>query len=133
MKGDNYGVYWILNRVLIHHIIKEKSSKNRRKTKRHEENGKNGESQGRTAVHPWTHDRASHHDGSCALPWPARGGHCPARSRRFLNDAFCAPLCLSLGLGSSCFGPPLQLCLIYMALNFIKLGFKSHISPKNLA
>ena len=106
-------------------IIKAKTRKTRRKTKRHEENRTTRNGTGTHASHhgPWWSPRAAH------------GRVCPARSVRFFNAAFCALLVLQFGprvlpmLGHC--KPPLQVSLIHMALNFILSPITWLDSPKS--
>jgi len=113
MKEECYGVYWVLNRVLIHHIIKAKSSKNRRKTKSCAKKGKiqsttgtHGRATRRTAVCPSTTGRAPHHGHpmvATVLPGPFA-----SRMTRF---GFLWTLIWALDLHVLGL---LQLCLIYV-------------------
>jgi len=114
-------------------IIRQKQQQNGWKTKGLEEKPERPRTRRRTAVPAGRTTVRPPHRRPCIPPQAARGGPCLARSDASSTQRFALPLDLGLGLGSSCFGPPLQLYLIYMALNFIYRGFNSHISPKNLA
>ena len=121
---------WVAKMSKYMGIIRQKQSKNRRKSKSRAKTAKTRTTTGTHGRASRAHDHVSLHHGLCALPRVARGGHCFARSRRFLIATFWPLFDLSLDLGSSCFEPRLQLCLIYMPqlhLAWIKL---SHFSKK---
>jgi len=121
-------LYWLCSKYPDTSYYKGKNRKTRRKTKKHEENGKI------PSGTEMTRPCAPHH-------WPwwalrlARGGLYPSRSICFFNAAFCALLVLRFGprvlLMLSHFGPPLQASLIHMASQgslFLQLLGLSHVN-----
>jgi len=115
---------WLPKMSMYMGIIREKQRKNRRKTKSHARNGKIRSTTGTHGRVSRAHDRASLHHGPCIPPpWAvrppraARGGHCPARSIWFSNDAFWLPLDLDLG------------CWIFMYWAYFATLLDLHASP----
>ena len=122
-----------LIRVLIHHIIKARSSKNRQKTKRHKEKperprtrGRTAVRAGRTAVRPPTTGRASHHGQPVVATVPP--GLFVSRTTHF---GFLWTLIWASYLAYiESFGPHLQPSLILMALTSLAWIHLKHFSPK---
>jgi len=88
-------------------IIKQKQSKNRRKTKTHAKTAQSARTTRRTTIRPSTTGRAPHH-GQPVLATVSAGLAAP-RTLHF--DLFWTSVWAA---EPSCIGPILQLCLIYM-------------------